>query len=141
MTTGDLAPILEESIADYSINSGGPDQRRHTPFHALSAFLEVKLGRYTFAELAFNHQEYSYESFDPVQSHRLFGDANPTLPGALGANPYSRGIFMETAWGRYLRDESSDTGRATLSTEFDAGKWAASGRCCWANTKRRASAA
>lgn len=123
VTAGANAPILDRAIADDSINSGGPGQVRGNPFSAYAVFLEGELRRKTFVEFAFNHQEYDFESFDPQNSHRLFADANTTLPGTLGANPNVGGLFMETQWRRFDRAESSDTLRGTVSTELDAGRW------------------
>jgi outer membrane receptor protein involved in Fe transport len=50
-------PITDESIANRTINSGGPGQLRDSYFSAVSAFLEQKLGKATFVALAYNHQE------------------------------------------------------------------------------------
>lgn len=124
-------PITDTRIADYSINIGGPAQDRFSDYDGVSVFLEHQLSRNTFLELAFNHQGHVFERFDPRTDspQRLKGDPNQNLNGANNvlnggpANPFAGQLFLDGGWIRYLGDNQSDTGRATVSTERDQGKW------------------
>jgi iron complex outermembrane recepter protein len=122
--------ITDTTIADYSINFGGPAQNRYTRFGSLSAFLDQRLARYTFLQLGFHHSDRSFDNRDPrVNSNALLGDPNQLLNGASGAlnagpaNPNVGRLYLETNWFRTVRWDKSDTGRASLLQSWDKGKW------------------
>ncbi|MGH7946923.1 MAG: hypothetical protein ACREF9_18240, partial [Opitutaceae bacterium] len=123
VTTDTNSEILNRRIADPRINVGGPGMIRTTPSNNFSAFIEQRLGRRTFLELGYNHQDSFFESHDQ-NSNRIWGDPNQVLNDGT-RNPFAGRLFIEAAagWGRFQRWERSDTGRATLSTEVEAGKW------------------
>ncbi|MDP3070001.1 MAG: TonB-dependent receptor [Opitutaceae bacterium] len=131
LTTFDPAPtavraITDSKIADRSINYGGPGQINTTVANTFTAFVEKQIGRRTFLELAFNHQDQAGERYNPGQTNlKLFGDPNQFLRTGQ-ANPYAGKTFVETSsnvWERNQGFDSSNLIRATVSTEFDAGKW------------------
>ena len=70
-----------------------------------------------------DHQKYDFESYDPRGANNFRGDPNETLPGSLGANPFARGMLVESIWVYITREERANTLRASLSHELDAGKW------------------
>jgi len=115
--------IVDPSIISFEVNSGGPGQVRTNPYNNLSAIATAQLAKKTFVELGVNRQRSSFTSMDAVISHELYGDANTTLPGTLGANPYAGRLYMESYWRRWQRDLRADTARLSLSQEVDLGKW------------------
>lgn len=119
-------PIFDRELADWSVNSGGPDSIRVGGFETYSMALEQRLGSKTFLELAYNHQESDYKSFVPTIGGSdgviLRGDPHQLLTNGQ-PNPYVGEYFFEAAWGRFVKDGSSDDLRASISTEVDAGKW------------------
>jgi len=125
--------ILDRSIADPSINYGGPGQINDTTANNFTAFLEKKLGQRTFVELAYNHQDQSVERYNPGQTNMvLWGDPSQNRRNSTSsiaddpANPFAGRLFIENssnAWERNTSYVTSDLLRATVSTEFDAGKW------------------
>jgi len=130
-TTLDPAPtrlreILDPNIASRTINYGGPSQLTTWRSNNVSVFIEKRFGRRTFLELAFNHQDESRLNFNPGQTNfKIYGDPNRFLRTGQ-PNPFAGQLFMETttnSWERNKSKSSSDIGRATFSTEFDAGRW------------------
>ncbi|MBI4625964.1 MAG: secretin and TonB N-terminal domain-containing protein [Verrucomicrobia bacterium] len=123
VTTDTNNEILNRRIADPRINVGGPGQIRTTPSNNFAAFVEQRLGRRTFVELGYSHQDSFFESHDQ-NSNRIWGDPNQVMNDGT-RNPFAGRLFIESAagWGRFQRWERADTGRATLSTDVDAGKW------------------
>jgi outer membrane receptor protein involved in Fe transport len=119
-------PIFDKKLADWSVNSGGPDSERTGGFETYSVVLEQRLAKRTFVELAYNHQESDYKALVPTIGGSdgviLRGDPHALLVNGQ-PNPYVGGYFFEAAWGRFVKDSSSDDLRGSLSTEFDAGKW------------------
>jgi outer membrane receptor for monomeric catechols len=129
----ELDEILDPAIASPTINYGGPAQLTTWESNGVSVFLEKRLGSRTFLELAFNHQDEVRLNFNPGQTNfKIFGDPNQRLRNSTAAttddpaNPYVGQLYMETttnSWERNKTRNSSDLGRVTLSTEYDAGKW------------------
>lgn len=122
--------ITDPTIADYSINFGGPAQNRYTRFGGISGFVDQRLARNTFLQLGFHHSNKSFDNRDPrVNSNALLGDPNQLLNGANGnlnggpANPFAGRLYLETNWFRTVRWDKSDTGRASLLHALDKGKW------------------
>lgn len=119
-------PIVDQTLADWSVNSGGPASIRRGGFETASAVLEQRLGKKTYLELAYNHQESDYKTYVPTIGGSdgviLRGDPHQTLANGQ-PNPYVGEYFFEAAWGRFMKSSRSDDVRASLSTEFDAGKW------------------
>ena len=126
VTTDTNLAILDRSIADPSINYGGPGQIYNSGSNNISAFIEQRLGGRTFLELGYNHQNQATDRTNPGQTNlKLWGDPNQLLRTGA-ANPFVGQMFMEdssNAWERNLSTASSDIVRATISTEFEAGKW------------------
>jgi iron complex outermembrane recepter protein len=123
--TGTLVETAETGdITDPSINIGGPAQQRFQRFSSFSTFVEHRLARNTFIEVAYNHQnirlDRSAPSFDTPQ--RLRGDPNQFLNDG-SPNPYAGQIYLEGGWGRSIHHDKSDTARVTFSTDYDAQKW------------------
>jgi hypothetical protein len=122
-------PITDESIANRTINSGGPGQLRDSYFSAVSAFLEQKLGKATFVALAYNHQEtHSVVLQQFGDSNALTFDPNGTLAPASGttarvANPFVGRLMFDGPWRRLPNHTRSDDTRLTVSTEHDFDKW------------------
>lgn len=128
-----LQEILDPKIASPKINVGGPGQLTTVKSNNVSAFVEKRLGRRTFLELAYNHQDENKLNFNPGQTNfKIFGDPNQKLRNSTTtttddpANPFAGQQYLETTTNSYERNQtknSSDLGRATISTEYDAGKW------------------
>jgi hypothetical protein len=122
--------ITDRSIADDSINFGGPAQNRFTRFGSLSAYLDQRLAKNTYLQLGFLHSDRTFDNRDPrLNSNLLLGDPNQLSNGANGAlnagpaNPYAGRLYLETNWFRTVRWDKSDTGRASLLQAWDKGKW------------------
>jgi hypothetical protein len=124
VSSGPGLPILDRSISDHSINVGGPGQDRFSRFNAFSAFVEHRFSPTAFMEVAFNHQDHVFDRYDARGGNvnNIYGDPNQTLPGGA-PNPNAGRLMLESSWTRLLRRDNSDTGRITLSKEFDAKKW------------------
>jgi iron complex outermembrane recepter protein len=125
--------IIDQNVADYSVNPAGPGAQRDTRFSNYMASIEQKLPGKTYASLAFNHQDYDFIGHDVQQdSNTLWGDPNqviPTSATATAANPFAGRYYVEGTWTRRHRDERFNTLRATLSNEFSLEKF---GRYRWA---------
>jgi len=108
---------------DPSINTQGPNSRTDTEFRSLTANFEHQFGDKTFLQVGYNHQHYEFVGYDPNNggTNQLRADPNSRLGNNGPANPFAGQYYLETIWNRRLRDETFDTLRATLSTEFDFG--------------------
>jgi iron complex outermembrane recepter protein len=123
--TGTLTETAETGdITDPSINIGGPAQDRFQRFSTFSAFVEHRLARNTFLEVAYNHQNIKLDRSAPQLEtpQRLRGDPNQRLNDG-SPNPFAGQVYLEGGWGRSIHHDKTDTGRVTLSTELDAKKW------------------
>jgi iron complex outermembrane recepter protein len=134
--------ILDPSLVDPTINTGGPGQRRHGYFRTVSAFYEHQLGARTFIEAAYNHQEDYYKAYilsqGAIEGNQLRADLNQIVGGV--ANPNVGRYMLEGIWNHWRKESRSDNTRLTLSTERDAGKWghyrvAVMGEYEWRNPK------
>ena len=123
LTTGNNNVITDTSIADYSVNVGGPGQDRSSRFNAFSTFLEHQFSKTSFLELAFSHQGHVFDRYDARGgSNSLKGDPEQLLPTG-GVNPFAGQLMLEATWTRLFSRTNNDTGRATFSKELDVGKW------------------
>jgi outer membrane receptor protein involved in Fe transport len=125
-SNGTSNAIEDPGVADQSINTGGPNQRQEGSYNATSLFLEQQIGKKTFLELAYNHQDSNQQSNFLSQGSSegasLRADPNQLLPNGQ-PNPNVGGYFIEGAWARFDRVSKSDSIRLTASSEFDFGKW------------------
>jgi outer membrane receptor protein involved in Fe transport len=115
---------LTGDITDPSINIGGPAQDRFQRFSTFSTFVEHRVSKNSFLEVAFNHQDIKFDRSNPSTDtpQRLRGDPNQRLnDGSI--NPYAGQVYLEGGWSRTVSHEQSDTGRVTFSTELEAKKW------------------
>lgn len=119
--------ITDQSIASPRANPAGPGAQRDTRFTNYMATFEQKLPGKTYLALAFNHQHYDFVGHDVQQTdNTLWGDPNQTIPtGATTAapNPFAGRYYVEGNWTRRHRNERFNTGRLTLSNEFDLERW------------------
>ncbi|MGH8020556.1 MAG: TonB-dependent siderophore receptor [Opitutaceae bacterium] len=118
------ALIRDRSIADYSINVGGPAQNRYSRYGIFSTFFEHQLAGNTFLELGYNYLEHSFDNRDPRgdSANALKGDPN-NFQNDGSPNPFAGDVYLETNWFKTIRWDKVHTGRVTLSHELDAGKW------------------
>jgi iron complex outermembrane receptor protein len=121
---GGTGTLTEPGLTDDSINIGGPKQDRFSRFNQFSAYVEHRFARHTFLEVAYNHQDHTFDRHDPqVNSPQLLrGDPNQFMNDNT-RNPYAGQLYLEGGWQRSLSDDVSDTGRIMISTELDARKW------------------
>ncbi len=126
VTTDTNLAIRDRGVASPTINYGGPGQINSTAANDVSALVEKRLGRRTFVELGFNHQDQGVARYNPGQTNlKIWGDPNQILRTGQ-ANPYVGQMFLETSsndWERNTSYVRSDLFRGTISTEFDAGRW------------------
>jgi iron complex outermembrane recepter protein len=123
--TGTLNETPETGdIADPSINIGGRSQDRFQRFSTLSTFVEHRLSKNSFVEVAYNRQDIKFDRASPSTDtpQRLRGDPNQRLNDG-STNPYAGQVYLEGGWSNTLSHDQSHTGRATFSTELDAKKW------------------
>ncbi|MBP7140827.1 MAG: hypothetical protein KBA71_02885 [Opitutaceae bacterium] len=114
--------IRDTSLADYSVNVGGPAQTRYSRYHILSLFFNQQLAKNTFLEVAFNNLKHDFDARQPRgEKSRLLGDPNQLYAGV--ANPHAGDVYLETQWYRIKPLTRSTAGRIALSQEFDAEKW------------------
>lgn len=104
------------------VNPEGPGASNTTDITDYTLSVEQQLGKQSFLQLSFNHQEYDWVGYDSNngEAHNLAADPNAIRNGA--ANPYAGGYYIDTNWYRRNRREEFDTLRATAATELDFGK-------------------
>lgn len=126
-SSADLRTIMDPSVADYSINYGGPGQINNIKQNWFNLTGQKKLGHDTYLEVSYNHQDSDGVNYNPGQTnYKLFADPNQFLKDGKTPNPFVGQMFMETssnAWERNATSRSSDLGRITVSTDFDFGIW------------------
>jgi outer membrane receptor protein involved in Fe transport len=105
-----------------SINPSGPGAITTIWFTDYTLNFERRIHRNSYVQLAYNHQDYNFLSFDisDGDANNLRGDPNAKLGASI--NPNAGSYYMETTWYRRHRKESLNTLRATLATELDLGK-------------------
>jgi iron complex outermembrane receptor protein len=108
--------------APNSVNPEGPGAVNTTDIMNYTVSADQQLGRHTFVQLSFNHQEYDWIGYDSNngEAHNLTADPGANLLTA--ANPYAGRYYVDTNWYRRNRRESFDTLRATVATELNFGK-------------------
>lgn len=104
-------------------NSGGPGQTQESWFETYSAFLDHKLGKNTFLQLAFNHQDYDFEAWQASGASGLKGDPNRFMKDGVTPNPNAGGYYFESFWTHRYRSEALNNLRFSVSQELDFGKW------------------
>lgn len=120
------AVIVNSPLVDnvnFTINIAGPGQTQATAFDTYSAFYQTKLGKRSFLELAYNHQNYDFEAWQAFRISGLQGDPNRFLRDGVTPNPHAGQLYFDTEWEQRLRSEKFDNFRLTASTEFNLGKW------------------
>jgi hypothetical protein len=127
VSSGTTRAILDQSLADFSVNPGGPGQKREADLQNFGVFWEERLGNNTFMELAHNFQWSRSTSNMSGQGRRdnaaLFADPNLFLPDG-SPNPYAGGLMFEgDRWNRIKNWDRSHSTRAQVSHELDTGKW------------------
>ncbi len=125
--TGNSDPILNPAVVDFSVNPVGPYNRRDADFRALTASLEHRFGRHTFAELSHNAQFVERETFVAgqarVENATLYADPHQFLPDGR-PNPNAGRMFFEGGrWNRNTQRQRSGNTRLMLSHEADFGRW------------------
>lgn len=147
ITVGDSAGIITDPVlidnVHFKANIGGPSQIQESDFQTYTATIEQKFGKNTHFQLAFNHQDSDFESWQSRENTGLKGDPNQFLRDGVTPNPNAGGLYFQTYWATFLRNESLDNLRATLSQELNLGKWlgeyrlAALGEREWSRFARR----
>lgn len=114
--------IRDTSLADYSVNVGGPAQTRYSRYHILSLFFNQQLAKNTFLEIALNNLKHDFDARQPRgEKSRLLGDPNKLYAGVT--NPHAGDVYLETQWYRIKPLTRSTAGRIAISHELDAEKW------------------
>lgn len=113
---------LPYGMADKSIGSAGPGSTFDISSNTTSVFLNHQFGRKTFAELAYNHQDQRFSSFQPHEYGLLRGDPNQRLAN-LSPNPYAGRLHLDSQWINWNRENRADYYRASLTHEFDFARW------------------
>ena len=114
--------VFAPSVVPYEVSVGGPGVLRRPHFDTLTLSLEHRLGRSTFIELAYNHQQYQTFNQQVTSGFRLYMDPNATLPGGQ-PNPHAGQYYVESeswAWDYGRRDDNS---RVSFAHELDVGRW------------------
>lgn len=118
--------ITDPTIVDtysFQVSIGGAGQTQSSEFDAYSAFIEHKLGKKTYLQLAYNHQNYDFSSWQSRLNSGLKGDPNQFLRDGVTPNPHAGQMYFENWWVDYIRHEKLDNLRFSVSTELDFGKW------------------
>lgn len=124
VSNGSGINFADKSWAADEVNTGGPGQIFKDRFNAVMFSLERQLGKDTFLEFAYNHQDQqllNYKSFQQGEAS-LRIDPNRTLADG-SPNPYAGRLFVEGEWAVFLGGRRDDDTRLSLNSEFDFGKW------------------
>jgi outer membrane receptor protein involved in Fe transport len=113
---------LSPSVLPYEVSVGGPGDLRRPHFDTVTVSLDQQLGRNTFVELAFNHQQYHTFNQQVNSGTRVFVDPNTTLPTGA-ANPFAGQYYIESESWAWDYGRRSDNTRLSIAHELDAGKW------------------
>lgn len=123
---GETNVIADATLADETINTGGPSQLRTGDFKAISAFLEQRVGENTFIELAYNRQTNdsvaNVLAIGSSEGATLRADANEKLPNG-DPNPNVGNYYIEGQFGRFNLQNESENLRLSVSSAIDLGRW------------------
>ena len=111
-------------VLDPSINIGGSAQDRSSRFNAFSTFVEHRLAKTTFLELAYNHQDHVFDRYEPWHgelrtrpSGSLVADRQGPTTGFAISNLQERGtLFLAPGVGVY---EGMIVGENARSEDMD----------------------
>ena len=112
---------FDPSVVPYKVSVSGPGAIRRPHFDTVNVALEQRIGRGTFVELAYAHQQYNTFN-QQLAGGRVFVDPNANLPNGQ-SNPNAGRPYVEAeswAWDYALR---SDITRLSIAQELNAGKW------------------
>lgn len=122
---------LDETIHPRTANIMGPGGEVNFHYYTLGAFIEQRIGRDLFFEVAANRQFEDNENLQPINfgALRLRADANAFLPTfnsagvqtGLVANPYAGKFFVEGQHRETFFTNTRDNVRATGSYRLDLG--------------------
>lgn len=126
-STGDGRVVLDEDLMDFSVNPGGPGQRRFADLQNLTLFWEQQLGENTFMEISHNRQWSDITTALTGQGRSenatLYADPHRYLPDG-SPNPHAGQMFFEGGrLNEILTDDTSEASRIMFSHEMDFGKW------------------
>lgn len=116
--------FFDETIVSDNVNTGGPGQIGLSKFNSVMVTLERQLGKKTFLEFAYNHQDQGQQNYKSFQqgSQSIRVDPNRTLADGT-PNPYAGRLFVEGQWAKFVPSRRDDDTRLSITTEFDFGKW------------------
>lgn len=125
--TGNSDPVLNPDFVDPSVNPVGPYNRRDANFQALTAIVEHRFGKHTFAEFSHNLQFVNRETFvagqGRVENATLYADPHQFLPNGQ-PNPFAgRMMFEGGRWNTSIGRQKSHNTRLMFSHEADFGRW------------------
>ncbi|HUR59626.1 MAG TPA: TonB-dependent receptor plug domain-containing protein, partial [Opitutaceae bacterium] len=99
--------------APSSVNPEGPGAVNTTDIMNYTLSADQQIGRNTFVQLSFNHQEYDWIGYDSNNGEAHNFSADPGANLLTAANPYAGRYYIDTNWYRRNRRESFDTLRVT----------------------------
>lgn len=108
--------------ANFRVNIGGAGQTQNSDFDTCSVFVEQKLFKRTYLQLAFNHQESEFHSWQSRNNTGLKGDPNQFLRDGT-PNPHAGRMYFEDWWANYNRWDKVDNLRFSVSQEINLGPW------------------
>jgi iron complex outermembrane receptor protein len=125
-------------IVPYTISGGGPGAIRRPHFDTVTVSLDQQIGRNTFVELAYNHQQFQTWNQQEAAG-RVFIDVNTTLPTGQ-PNPHVGQHYIEAETWVWDYGRRTDNTRLSIAHELDVGKWgryrfAAMGEYNWRSPK------
>jgi iron complex outermembrane recepter protein len=108
-------------IVPYRISAGGPGAIRRPYFDTVTVSLDQQIGRNTFVELAYNHQQFQTYN-QQLAGGRLFIDPNTTLPTGQ-PNPFAGQYYFEAESWAWDYGRRTDNTRLSIAHDLDVGKW------------------
>lgn len=116
------AQILDDGIFNSKTGWEGPAATRDNEYSTYSLFWDQRVFEGLNVQLAFNHQESDFVSYDPQNnSHNVRGNPSETFSDGTGG--YGGSYYTEVVWENRNREREIDTFRASLSYEFDFKDW------------------
>ena len=113
---------LSPSVVPYEVSVGGPGDLRRPHFDTVTVTLEQQLGRNTFVELAYNHQQFHTFNQQVNSGVRLYIDPNTTLPTGQ-PNPHAGQYYLESESWAWDYGRRTDNTRLSIAHELDVGRW------------------